>query len=314
MSTESSANWITVASYMHDCFKVPSGRDKNNYFVIGSNKSGHGVLAKFEIHKYDVDADKWSKIVDIPVYNPDLLGISGALDTKKQTYDERFLTQIQLNDKQITSEHLSTTSDVNLNLRLCSSIIANTCLFTFGNEGNDSILKWDVQNKVITKFSEMYDKQWLRGFGLIYHNESNSILLFGGWNDNTLHYSDHILEFNITKRQWNKLNALPKPLAQSCCVMAIRKKYVLIFGGENGFDDDTVSDNIYIYSMKTKNVTTSKIRCSSKHLFEAITVYDDVEDKKIVFGYVRNQWKMCNINDHLFPANYLLLLDCVMSI
>eukprot|EP01084_Bolivina_argentea_P101849 182533_1 len=87
--------------------------------------------------------------------------------------------------------------------------------------------------------------------------------------------------------------------------MAINNKYVLLFGG---CDNGIYYDDIYIYSIKYKTITKSKIKCPSEGIFKAITINDHSKDEKIVFGYVRHEWITCDIYDHYFPPNYLLKL------
>eukprot|EP01084_Bolivina_argentea_P078837 143063_1 len=87
--------------------------------------------------------------------------------------------------------------------------------------------------------------------------------------------------------------------------MAINNKYVILFGGCGG---DGHSDDIYVYSIKYKTIKLSKIKCPAKGLFNAITVNDNMKDEKLTFGFVRNQWKICDIADHYFPPYYLLKL------
>eukprot|EP01084_Bolivina_argentea_P250873 420526_1 len=71
-----------------------------------------------------------------------------------------------------------------------------------------------------------------------------------------------------------------------CLTMAINNKYMVLFGNKNKSIDD-----IYIYSVKHKTVKLSKTKCPSKGIFNAITINNDINDEKIVFGYVRNEWK-----------------------
>ncbi len=90
-----------------------------------------------------------------------------------------------------------------------------------------------------------------------------------------------------------------------CCAGGINNKYVLLFGGYD--DTDHYCDDIYIYSLKNKTIKKSKIKCPSKSQFSCLTVNDNIKDEKIVFGYVRKEWVICNVSNY-FLSYYLLKL------
>eukprot|EP01084_Bolivina_argentea_P289891 497868_1 len=170
-------------------------------------------------------------------------------------------------------------------------------------------MKWDFKNKKMTKFSDTYKKKYIGDFGMVYNDKQNCLLIFGGYDvSDGFGFSDYILEFNITTKQWNKMPvSLPKPMARPGCTMAINNTYVLLFGGhEWSHDYKGCCDDIYMYSIKKKTIQKSNIKCPSKSSYSCITVNDNIKDEKLVFGYVRDQWKMCSIDDHYFPPCYLL--------
>eukprot|EP01084_Bolivina_argentea_P035969 66577_1 len=107
--------------------------------------------------------------------------------------------------------------------------------------------------------------------------------------------------------------------------MAVNNKYILLFGG---YEDDgmgfymdmlagifggmsgigNTSDSIYVYSMKHKTVKLSEMKCPSKSVFKCVTVNDNNKDEKLIYGYLRNQWIICDINEQYFPPHYLIKL------
>eukprot|EP01084_Bolivina_argentea_P093449 168062_1 len=127
----------------------------------------------------------------------------------------------------------------------------------------------------------------IRRLCVIYNHQNNTLLLFGGYDcDNDVHCLDYILEFNMKTKQWNKLSvSLPKGMYGMSCTMAMHNKYVLLFGGID--DNSQYSDNIYIYSLKRKTLTKSKLKVN---LYPYVTINDKMKDEKVVFGYIRNQW------------------------
>ncbi len=186
-------------------------------------------------------------------------------------------------------------------------IVVNNSLFIVGGNHNNVILKWDSESKIFTQFSAMYNQIKIQEFGVIYNPKKHCLVLFGGYDRHIGDVTDYILEFNIKTKQWNKLSAsLPRKMDNICCTLAVNNKYALLFGGRdnsaNRFDD------IYIYSFKDKTIRVSKIKCPSKGTFECVAVNDNIKDEKLVFGYVRNEWQICNIYDHYFPPNYLIKL------
>ncbi len=43
-------------------------------------------------------------------------------------------------------------------------------------------------------------------------------------------------------------------------------------------------------------------------MFSAITINNKIKDEKTIFGYIRKEWKRCNINKNYFIPFYLLKL------
>eukprot|EP01084_Bolivina_argentea_P119421 211742_1 len=154
-----------------------------------------------------------------------------------------------------------------------------------------------------------------RFFGLIHNSLKNSLILFGGYDYFENKYMDSILEYNISQNKWYKLPVLlPNAMWKCVCTMAIHNRYALIFGGANqdvvGFED------ILIYCFKTQSIKISKVKspCLGDIYESAITVTDQQRDEKIVFGYVRDIWKLVDTYllklMHSFYLNeYVYLLE-----
>eukprot|EP01084_Bolivina_argentea_P151397 264245_1 len=99
-TTESSATWVSVASFPGiGHIIVPTGTDQNNYIVIDGEYSSTEIET---IYKYNVDANKWSTIDSFN--NQNILRFPSALDVKKQIlflFSFYSVTQIQLNSSNI---------------------------------------------------------------------------------------------------------------------------------------------------------------------------------------------------------------------
>eukprot|EP01084_Bolivina_argentea_P107831 192767_1 len=279
MSTnEVSTEWVNLlpnpitGKYNYMC--NPTGINGNNYIIIECQ-----TLKINAIYKYKIDTDQWSKIdgyEDIQINS-----FSSAFNVTKQTLfatSPTHIIQIQLNNGNIIK--------YNHNLKIktpCKSsktIILNDSLLIIGGYTNDFIWKYDFENKTVNKFCDMYNKINIGEFGMVY--TKNTLLLFGGmmWYD--YDFVNHILEFNVCNKQWNKLPiTLPKKLRSPACTIGINRKYVFLFGG---YGNNGHCDNIYIYSLKYKTIKESKIKCPSKSDFSAITINNNIKDEMIVFG------------------------------
>eukprot|EP01084_Bolivina_argentea_P207078 353396_1 len=252
-TTHSAVKWSYLVSCPSNEVRIPTGRDGNNYIVMDRIINC--------VYKYNIENDIWIKI---DFNNPEKMttfstAFSTALDVKKQT---AFSTALDVKKQilflftkhsiiQMTLDYNYISNDNHKKDYSAHSIVINDSLFSISH-GSNSILKWNSENKTLTEYSVMYNKIKLDDYAIIYNNKNHSLLLFGGWDWNIRDYVDHILEFNVKTKQWNKLPvALPREMGSLCCTMAFNNKYVLLFGGEN---NDEYYDDIYIYSLKHKTL------------------------------------------------------------
>ncbi|MCP4990088.1 MAG: hypothetical protein GY928_29805, partial [Colwellia sp.] len=288
-----SAQWEDVADLgQNRKYWIPSGINKDNYICI--TDSGQSQIA---IHKYDVETNEWREMYH---QIDDYKYASTALDIKNQIiYTVVFnkVKQIDLNNNTLLTHNVENDHGIKWHSKI---IVLNNSLYVLGGDEN-SILKWDSNKKIWTKVTDMFNEGKLANFGLVYLKKTNSLLLFGGFDYTNNQDSDSILEFELSTNKWNKLSVtLPKKMDSAHCLMAMNNKYVLIFGGYDN-DGNGWSDNIFIFCIKNKTIKKSNIKCPSKGIFSGVTVGDKEKDKKAVFGYVRKEWKLCEISDHCFP-------------
>ncbi len=90
---------MSCPNHEYTQLSVPTGISKENYIVFGCSEPGFEVVpAVKSIYKYDVDADSWQKLIDVPTHiNMDNLS---ALDTKTSVlwlFNSAELIQIDLN-------------------------------------------------------------------------------------------------------------------------------------------------------------------------------------------------------------------------
>ncbi len=98
---------------------------------------------------------------------------------------------------------------------------------------------------------------------------------------------------------------MPEKLIAFGLTAVLNDEYVLLFGGQT---NGKLHDDIWIYSVRDEKFKRSNLKCPRKGEFEAITVCDKVKDEVITTGFVRGQWRLCGIGDHLFPPQYLIKL------
>eukprot|EP01084_Bolivina_argentea_P253699 426272_1 len=169
---KSVTDWISLsrcpASFTASSISVPSGVDTNNYLTIDYKQ----YLNTIAVHKYDFPCDDWIEIetkrknyythAEYPLKTTSTF--SAAMDTNKQILllsQKNCVTQISLNQSEYTIQ-IPVNYDYNPVNRItapeCSkSIIINNSLFIVGGSNNSSILKWDLESKILTTFSDMYN-------------------------------------------------------------------------------------------------------------------------------------------------------------
>eukprot|EP01084_Bolivina_argentea_P207077 353394_1 len=194
-TTHSSVKWSYLVSCPSNEVRIPTGRDGNNYIVMDRIINC--------VYKYNIENDIWIKI---DFNNPEKrITFSAALDVKKQIlflFTKHSIIQMTLDYNYISNDNHKKDYSAH-------SIVINDSLFSISH-GSNSILKWNSENKTLTEYSTMYNNTYLSDFAMIYNNKNHSLLLFGGWDWNIRDYVDHILEFNVKTKQWNKLPvALP---------------------------------------------------------------------------------------------------------
>ena len=140
----------------------------------------------------------------------------------------------------------------------------------------------------------------------------NNVFMFGGVNGFDGKHFDTINQYNASKNEWITLpQKMPNALYSFGCTKILDEKYVVLLGGYIAYITDTEqyggSDDIWIYSVYDGTFRKSNTKCPLKATFRyAFTINNRKRDEIITFGYVRDKWRECNINNHLFPPQYLI--------
>lgn len=145
-------------------------------------------------------------------------------------------------------------------------------------------------------------------FNHLFRIAKNRLLYFDGIN---------FKQCNVINFNWTQLNnvTMPQKLTGFTATSVMNGNYVVIFAGPNHYQphhDDCrlLHSNIWIYCVEDKKFVESKIKLCPfvSDWMKAITISDNKIDGKVVWGYIRKQWQLSAIDDHLFPPHYLIEL------
>ena len=124
----------------------------------------------------------------------------------------------------------------------------------------------------------------------------------------SLFLSDKLCEYDIQNDKWNELKIrLPDGMCAFRCTSVINQQYILLFGALTmGMRQNKDLDDIWIYSFGDKTFHRSNIKYPMRGYLKAFTINDKENDEMMVFGYMRNEWKLSDLAGHLFPPRYLI--------
>eukprot|EP01084_Bolivina_argentea_P275356 469579_1 len=196
MSTEHFTKWFDLAScpVSENGRIVPTGLNKDNFIVIEKD-----ICC---IHKYNINSNKWTT-TDVSETIGDIICDHAALDTHQNVLyflSESNLVQMELNTNKITKSLLASQTTHDLT---SECIILNNELFVIGGMSSDSISKWNGKTKQLTQINTIYNNTILDVFGSAHNDKTNSILLFGGYDNMNEKYVDYILEYNASTNKCN---------------------------------------------------------------------------------------------------------------
>ncbi len=278
---------------------VPFGMDKTSYIVIACNLD----YKRLSLHQYCGDIDNWTTT---PFITP-LNGTQGLYCYKDKTKSLCYIGEGHFNEYKFDGANICTLKVEDNGQIHCRAhcVYHINAVFVVGT-GDRAVLKYDLDQNKLVKYANMYQQSKLCSFGMVKDSTGECLLLFGGMDCDSLEMTNTIIQFNLTTREWVKSTAkLPQKMMSIHCTLAIRNKYVLAFGGAYG-GYNSYSDDIYVYSIQEQTLKESKLKCPSKSTFTGITVSDTKQDQKTVVGFVRKEWKLCELQDEYFPPFCLL--------
>eukprot|EP01084_Bolivina_argentea_P202054 345271_1 len=142
-TTQPSTQWISLKKCpIIDSIRIPMGIDRNNYIVIDYDSCSNKINC---IYKYNIDNDKWIKMNSFNNVK-NISTFSASLNVKRQIlflFHYNSVTEISLNTNHIIKYD---TDDDGIDTTT-KTITVNDSLMIVGGNNNDSILKWNSENK-----------------------------------------------------------------------------------------------------------------------------------------------------------------------
>ena len=302
----SSKKWKVLDIPCHSYFFI--SRDSNTLCAIHPRKGF--------VNKYSFMPDEW---VTMPIMNrlPSKFSISVpnhvAINSNKMYVCSRKHNKMAILEMKGLNEYKWQIDDY-AHYRIASaakSIIINNELHIIGGgghgrHGRNGHLKYNQTQRRFELLHYLVDIMNIRR--IIDHKIvqiKSKVYVMGGYNVGTRRFSDGIHEYDIINNSWSTLKiTLPKPMGKFGCTTAINKQYVLLFGGKR--PDKNISNEIWIYTVHDKSFKKSRMKCPKKSPYRAFAINNRNKDELVTFGYVRNIWKIYEIDDHLFPPQYLI--------
>eukprot|EP01084_Bolivina_argentea_P279150 477202_1 len=274
--------------------------------IVLKNRKSFFVIIGVHIYKYNLQCNQFDYVMRIN-YTFGLRHSSVALDVDKQqlySCDSRRNGLIHTVDL-IKKSIINTDASMTFVGEESEAIMINGQFNVIGGLNNNKHLRW---NSISKQFETIYKFDEFTRFSpgcLVYIKSQKTVLMFGCyvWSKK---YFDDIYEYKIEHSKWYKLPIkLPKKYWTEC-INVIQNKFVLLLGGYN--DSDGYHDDIFIFSIKDRTFKKSTIKCPRESTYASVVMNDQKRDEKIVFGFVRKQWKVSKISDHCFPPLYLIKL------
>ena len=271
------------------------------------------VLETHEISKYSSDKNAWVKCRDILLKQEEITN-TGIFSYPYATVDSAGDTifaydchgSILIMDINEVHPKYVAIDDVIRTGMGAQGIMINNEFHVIGGYRNNKHLKW---NETIRKFEKLHDlRKAINWNGIGRHSMvkiKHKLLVFGGYDKHQHQYINNIYEYDIKANKWSSMSIqLPTERCNMGCISVLNDQYILILGG----DDFTHGpcDDIWIYSVAKRIFKKSPVKCPQKASYQAFVVGDKRKDQMAVFGYVRIEWFKSQMEDHLFPPEYLI--------
>ena len=150
---------------------------------------------------------------------------------------------------------------------------------------------YNTDTKKVETFPAPTQKSYYKG-NLIQAN--GKLLLFGGTNNE--HPDDRIYQYDIKKKYWQCLSIkLPNPIGYVSCASISNEQIIIISGtAYNRNTKRRISNNIYIYEVKTEIIKKSAIKCPpiGSQIF---AINDNKKDLLLTCSWIKNECQNSNL-------------------
>eukprot|EP01084_Bolivina_argentea_P165216 287057_1 len=205
-------------------------------------------------------------------------------------------------------------------------IIANDQYHIIGGNDNIHHFIWDQKQKLLVKkyvFSKL--ESGLSNFGLIYLETQKRLIMFGGIEIGMNSRSNTMWNYSFDSNVWTEMDVkMPVKVDEFGYVITSNERYIILIGGSVSVS--VASDAIYVFDIDLMTWHKSKVKPPQYTPFNAIITACDViylfqkygekmhwkmDAKKIinsynidlVKGYIRNYWRMLELNSERCLSN-----------
>ena len=279
--------------------------EDSNIIIDDIHNSLYAISKSSGLCEYDRDTDTWNKHPITEHLGSKFFEWKSvraiAIDSQQNMYvwNGTDLIILQLKDK--TYDKFSWVSIFNEG-GLQGIILGDEFHVIGGN--NDMHLKHRKWNGNFQLFDKLHDLKF--AYPQIVKLK-DKLISFGGFAAGD--FLDEINEYDIINDKWSKFEiTLPRAMMIDGAALVLKQQFIILFGGviSSGVDDANHIDNIWIYSVRDKKFTESKMKCPWKMGGKVLAMNNPKDDEFTVFGYIRSQWRECRIHDQLFPPRYLI--------
>ena len=304
------ASWLSLAAipgFKHD--KVLFNNSSKSIFVIQVD------VGKLQLLKYSFITDSWIKykiqpLLPEPTFNCHTYTAAAISNEGNEIClcnSNRKMIVFEIKDNNPAKLHIiDHLNEVKNGTWTGTGVMINDKFHVIG--GSHHSFRHIAYNTIAQKCEIMHDSASISNLTKMWYGHSiiriqQKLLIFGG-SDHS-HFSDYIYEYDLRNNAYQKLEiTIPRKMVYVACTSILNGQFVLLFGGT---DDNIHShDDIYVYSVNDETFKISTIKCPEKVQYQAFTANDKEKDKLTTFGFIRQQWKKCEIDAHLFPPEYLI--------
>eukprot|EP01084_Bolivina_argentea_P302021 521228_1 len=298
------STWASLQPCPSTCFTRPLSLNKSEFVIALSDTTS----ASRGIYIYNINHDKWEKIIDYP--SREILAHASAyLQQTKILYVYNVWSSLLAFDLE-TKSMICVQKNDSIGWGIYPQI------FFLQNELN--VIGFSKHNAVNTTHSiykiNENNLQLMHTFPMTFVGykiikiKSKEIILFGGCHSTANTCLNDVYRYSFSGT-WHKLSVkMPKTLAYFGIVCTRNDEYIIILGGQcNGLSSQyKESDDIFIYDVKRNQFYQSKVKCPIRSTCKAVITGDELYDTLLTFAYVNDCYKLNMFSDLEAMPHYLI--------